>query len=63
MNQAVGGVLLLSRKGACAEMINVFAESLKPAIKEAFVEPMNEVLSEEGKTAKKVFQPKKKAKK
>lgn len=44
-------------------MIKVFAESLKPAIKEAFVEPMNEVLSEEGKTAKKVFQPKKKAKK
>ncbi len=55
--------LVTQREEELKETMRIFAESLKPAIKEAFVEAMNEVLAKEGKTAKKVFRPQKEAKK
>lgn len=51
------------REEELKETMRIFAESLKPAIKEAFVEAMNEVLAKEGKSAKKVFRHKKETKK
>jgi len=51
------------REEELKETMRIFAESLKPAIKEAFVEAMNEVLAKEGKSVKKVFRSKKETEK